>query len=76
MEDSKDLIYLIPYEAYYMDSGAPFCPFILPVVNIVAAIVRTYSRLPARFTTKLFLRFLYLHVLYRKAAFSTHAYWL
>ena len=45
-----------------MDSGATFCPFILPGVNFVVAIVRTYSRLPARFTTKLFLRFLYLHV--------------
>ena len=62
MDNTKSILYLVPYEYYLLAPSAPFWPFILPIVNFVVAIVRTYSRLPARFTTKLFLRFLYLHI--------------
>ena len=75
MDNTKSILYLVPYEYYLLGPSAPFWPFILPIVNFVVAIVRTYFRAPAQVTLKLWYRFFLLHFFLNTGKILTHTYW-
>ena len=60
---AKNLVHLVPYQVYFLNTSAPSWPFLLPIANFVVAIVITYFRSPAGVTARLFCRYVLLHLL-------------